>query len=207
MAKDPLESLQPLSSGARYGNTAIAFHWIVFVLVVIVGTLGLLHDDWPRRTQSFWINVHALLGLLLWVVLILRFGWRIRHAPPGLPANVGVLARRFASPVHFALYALLFVIPIIGVITFIYHGRIFDFGLYRLDLGIKKNRAIFGPTEDIHGYLAYGLFGLAGLHAAAALWHQFYLRDGVLQRMWPGSPRRMWSGRSAAMPVQERTGD
>jgi cytochrome b561 len=42
-----------------------------------------------------------------------------------------------------------------------------------------------GPTEDIHGYLAYGLFALAGLHALAALWHRFVLQDGVLARIWP----------------------
>jgi cytochrome b561 len=37
---------------------------------------------------------------------------------------------------------------------------------------------------DIHGYLAYGLFAVAGIHAQAALWHQFVLHDGVLRRMW-----------------------
>jgi cytochrome b561 len=74
-------------------------------------------------------------------------------------------------------------------VTFVYHGRVFDFGLFRIDPGIQSNRSIFHPTEAIHGYLAYGLFGLAGLHAAAALWHQFYSRDGIMSRMWPGARR------------------
>jgi cytochrome b561 len=186
MAQDPLESSQPLAAEPRYGSTAIVFHWAVAALVVVVGTLGLLHDDWPKTTQSYWINVHALLGLLLWGVVIARLAWRVRHAPPVLPDNVGSLARRLSSPVHFALYGLLLLIPVVGIITFIYHGRVFDFGLFRLDFGIKKNRAVFAPTEDFHGYLAYALFTLAALHATAALGHQFYLRDGVLLRMWPG---------------------
>jgi cytochrome b561 len=62
---------------------------------------------------------------------------------------------------------------------------VFDFGLFQLDFGIKKNRAIFHPTEDIHGYLAYALFALAGIHLLAALWHQFVRHDGLLRRMWP----------------------
>ena len=37
-----------------------------------------------------------------------------------------------------------------------------------------------------HGYLAYALFTVAGLHALAALWHQLMRRDGLLSRMWPG---------------------
>ncbi len=185
MAIDPLESSRPLPSVERYGNGAIAFHWTMFVLVVIVGVLGLLHDSWPKQTQAFWINVHALIGLLLWLMLIARFWWRATHTPPLLPPHIGPVARRFSSPVHLALYALMFITPIVGIVTFIYHGRIFDCGLFQLDFGVPKTRAVFEPTEDIHGYLAYALFGLAALHALAALWHQFALRDGVLRRMWP----------------------
>lgn len=190
MVTEPLESLRPLEAAGRYRPAAIAFHWTMFALVVVVGVLGLLHDSWPKQTQAFWINVHALLGLALWAALVARFGYRIRNAPPALPGHIGGFARRFSSPVHFALYALMFITPIVGVVTFLYHGRVFDFGLFQLDFGIKKNRAIFHPTEDIHGYLAYALFALAGLHALAALWHQFVLHDGVLRRMWPPGERR-----------------
>lgn len=184
-AADPLETYHPLPASGRYRNGAIVFHWAMFVLVVIVGVLGLLHDSWPRQTQGFWINIHALIGIFLWLLLLARFGYRLKFSPPALPAEVGALSRRFSSPVHFTLYALLFVIPIIGVVTFVYHGRVFHFGLFDLDLGVKKNRAIFEPTEDVHGYLAYALFAIAGLHALAALWHQWVLHDGVMARMWP----------------------
>jgi cytochrome b561 len=160
----------------------------MFVLVVIVGVLGLLHDSWPRQTQTFWINVHALIGIALWLVLLARFGYRLRHSPPPLPSDIGAFSRRLSSPVHFALYALMFAIPIVGFVSFIYHGRVLHFGLFDLNSGIQKNPAIFEPTEDIHGYLAYALFALAGLHALAALWHHLVLHDGVLARIW--RPRR-----------------
>jgi cytochrome b561 len=188
MPADPLETSRPLYQPGRYGTGAIVFHWLTFVLVIIVGVLGLLHDDWPRQTQSFWINLHAVLGTLLWLSVIMRLAWRLRHRPPPVPENYNRFARRFSSPVHMTLYVLLLAIPILGFVTFIYHGRVFDFGLFQINLGVQKDRAVFGPTEDIHGYLAYALFTLAALYAAAALWHQFYLRDGVLQRMWPSGP-------------------
>ncbi|HMA00158.1 MAG TPA: cytochrome b [Steroidobacteraceae bacterium] len=193
MPTDPLETLQPLSTAGRYGRGAMAFHWSMFILVVVVGILGLLHDDWPKRTQAFWINVHAMIGILLWLVLVARIGWRIRHVPPDLPSDIGALSRRLSSPVHRTLYFLLFITPLIGVVTFVYHGRVFDFGLFRIDPGVKSNRAIFHPTEDIHGYLAYAIFALAGLHALAALWHRFVLHDGVLARMWPSGSTKLSS--------------
>jgi len=170
---------------ARYGSTAMSFHWSMAVLVIVVGVLGLLHDSWPRGTQAYWINRHALLGLLVWGLLMARFAWRLGHPPPQLPAAAGTLAHRLSHPVHLLLYLLLFVIPILGIVTFIWHGRAFDFGLFRVDFGVAKNRAIFAPTEDIHGYLAYALFTLVGIHVLAALWHQWVRRDGVLLRMWP----------------------
>ena len=172
-------------SRVRYDGGAMAFHWIMVVLVVVVGVLGLLHDSWPKATAAWWINLHALLGLLVWVLLMTRFWWRRRHPPPGLPAAAGAIARGLSAPVHLLLYVLLFATPILGIVTFIWHGRAFDFGLFRVDPGIAKNRAIFHPTEDIHAYLAYALFTLVGVHVLAALWHHFVRRDGLLSRMWP----------------------
>jgi cytochrome b561 len=175
----------PSNAAERYGSGAIVFHWMMFLLLIVVGALGLLHDSWPKRTHVFWINVHAILGLLLWLTLIARFWWRVRHAPPALPVDVGAYSRRLSIPAHLGLYTLMFITPIVGVVTFIWHGRIFDFGLFQISFSVPANRRIFEPTEDIHGYLAYALFALAGIHILAALWHQFVLRDRVLDRMWP----------------------
>src|SRR5271167_4219757 len=104
----------PTTSDARYGSGAILLHWSMFLLVVVVGVLGLLHDSWPKQTQAFWINVHAMLGLFLWFLLFVRFSWRLAHSPPALPEEVGAFSRRLSTPVHVLLYALMFVIPILG---------------------------------------------------------------------------------------------
>ena len=168
-----------------YGRGAIAFHWVVALLVVWVGALGLLHDSWPKQTHLFWINIHALSGFALWLLVIARYGWRMAHPVPDLPDDVGPLYRRLSRAAHLTLYALLFVIPIIGIVTFIWHGRVLDLGFIRVNFGVASNRAVFEPTEDLHGYLAYALFALAGVHILAALWHHFVRRDGVLARMWP----------------------
>jgi cytochrome b561 len=176
---------------ARYDRGAITFHWTMAVLIAAVGTIGLLHDSFPKRSHDYWINVHALLGLTVWVLALARFGWRRRHPPPPLPEGSGQLSRRLSRPVHLLLYALIFVTPVVGFVTFVWHGRAFDFGLFSVGPGVAKNPAIFEPTEDLHGYLAYALFTLVGVHVLAALWHQFYRRDGLLLRMWPGGRERL----------------
>jgi cytochrome b561 len=149
MATDPLESSHPLQPTGHYRFGAIAFHWAMFVLVVIVGVLGLLHDSWPKQTQAFWINVHALIGIFLWLLLLARFGYRLRHSPPPLPSDIGAFSRRLSSPVHLTLYALMFVIPISGFVTSI--------------LGSKKTRRYLSlsPSANVlrRVYESWGLHG------------------------------------------------
>ncbi|GAC1456265.1 MAG: cytochrome b [Steroidobacteraceae bacterium] len=180
----------PPSATVRYDRGAILFHWTVAVLVAVVVTIGVVHDSLPEDDQPFWINLHALIGLSLLAVVLARLWWRATHKPPALPPGTGALSRRLSSPVHMLLYVLLVVIPLLGIVTFIWHGRGFDFGLFSVDFGVPKNRAVFEPTEDVQSWLAYTLFTVVGLHALAALWHQFYRRDGLLLRMWPARRNR-----------------
>jgi cytochrome b561 len=173
------------SALVRYDNGAIGFHWVMVILIVTVGVLGLLHDSWPKGTQAFWINIHAVTGLLVWLLIMARLRWRIAHRPPALPPETDELSRRLSYAVHLLMYLLILVIPVLGIVTFIWHGRVFDFGLFKVDAGVRRDRAVFHPTEEIHGYLAYALFTLIGIHVLGALWQHFFRRNRILARMWP----------------------
>ena len=85
--------------------------------------------------------------------------------------------------VHHLLYVLMLLIPVIGVVARVWHGLSFDYGVFQLNFGVSSNPALFHPAEKIHQLLAYALFALAGLHAAAAVYHHFVRRDGILLRM------------------------
>ncbi len=173
------------SVAERYDGVAISFHWAIVFLIAGLGTVGLLFDDFPKATQPFWINLHALFGLLFFALVILRLLWRIGHKPPELPAEAGEFSRRTSHPVHMLMYAIMLAIPPLGVVAFIWHGRAFNLGLFTVDFGVKSDRAIFHPAEDYHGLLVYTLFALIALHVAAALWHQFIRKDHLLLRMMP----------------------
>ncbi len=92
-----------------------------------------------------------------------------------------------ARIVHWLLYLLLFVMPVLGWMAASWRG--FPVILFGLELPklIATRAHGFRWTGDVHGLLAtYGMLTLVGLHAAAALYHYFIRRDGVLQRMLPG---------------------
>jgi cytochrome b561 len=84
---------------------------------------------------------------------------------------------------------------VVGIVAFVWHGRVFDFGLFSIDFGVKSNGPVYHQAEDIHLWLTYGLFGLVAGHAVAALWHHFICRDSVLLRMLPA---RLSSAQSSA---------
>ncbi|HEY4403691.1 MAG TPA: cytochrome b [Xanthobacteraceae bacterium] len=176
-------SMRPSSS---YSPVAITLHWIMAALILYAGIHGLLLDGWAKETKLFWINIHALVGLSVLALLLVRMWWRWNHAPPELPADVSEFSRRVSHPAHLLIYALMFVTPIVGIVAFVWHGRVLNFGLFTLDLGVKSNGPVYHQAEDIHLWLTYGLFALIAGHAVAALWHHFIDRDTVLTRMLPG---------------------
>ena len=170
----------------RYGSTAVAFHWAVAALIVFLGTLGLLFEAIPKESRAFWINVHGCVGLVYFALVIARLVWRTSITPPDLPPDIGEFDRRTSLATHYLLYVLMVLIPIFGIVAYVWHGRVFDYGIAQLNLGVASNPGVFHPAEEVHQILAYCLFGLAALHAAAALYHHFVRRDGVLLRMLPG---------------------
>jgi cytochrome b561 len=184
-SRNPTPVTMPATSIRRYSPVAISLHWIMAALILFSGVLGLLLDDWPKDTKLFWINIHAQVGLLVLVLLLARIWWRRTHTPPPLPAEVSEISRRASHPVHLLIYALMLMVPVVGIVAFVWHARILDFGLFSIDFGVKSNGPVYHQAEDIHLWLTYGLLALVAGHAVAALWHHFISRDTVLLRMLP----------------------
>jgi cytochrome b561 len=175
----------PAASIRRYTPVAVSLHWIMAALILFSAILGLLLDAWPKDTKLFWINIHAQVGLLVLALLIARIWWRRTHTPPELPPEVSDISRRVSHPAHLLIYALMLITPLVGIVAFVWHARVLDFGLFAIDFGVKSNGPVYHQAEDIHLWLTYGLLALVTGHAVAALWHHFISRDTVLLRMLP----------------------
>jgi cytochrome b561 len=173
------------SSNSRYTGVAQALHWIMAVLILFSAALGLLLDDWPRATKVFWINIHAQVGMMVLYLLFARIWWRKTRTPPELPPEVSEISRRLSHPTHMLIYVLMLAIPLVGIVAFVWHARVLDFGVFSINFGIKSDKSIYERAEDIHLWLTYGLLALVTGHAVAALWHHFISRDTVLLRMLP----------------------
>ncbi len=181
------------STNTRYDPVSRAFHWITAIVVTIAFILGpggfgrLMHQgvDPATRSDIVW---HETLGILVFVLTTFRLVWLAFRpsAPVFAMAGWMHLASRLA---HLALWALLLALPLTALLALGSEGHPLTLlGGLRLDtmpLIAPLPIARLVDWGDVHKLLGDAIMWLAGLHAAAALYHHFVLRDGVLSAMLP----------------------
>ena len=173
----------------RYTNPAIFLHWLVAALIIVVAGIGLYFGVAPRGERPNLLNLHATIGLAMVIAIVARLAWRIMQAPPPSPLVRSRLGELGTRAVHFLMYVLMIAIPLFGLIAFIWHARIFDFGVFQLTFDIASDREVFHPAQSIHKWLAYGFLIVITLHVLAAFWHRFVLGDQLFKRiLFPPPP-------------------
>jgi cytochrome b561 len=180
------ENIMALSP--RYNAVAMALHWSIAALIVAAFILGLAVDNFPKEIKGAVINLHALIGLAILVLSLLRLYWRATHPAPELPQSMSPHARLASHVAHGGLYLLMIAIPLIGIPTLLYRGRGLDFGLFQIASPFERTPDVFRPLTEVHELASFALIGLAAAHALAALYHHYIRRDDILMRMLP--PRR-----------------
>jgi cytochrome b561 len=172
-----------------YTGTAKTLHWLILLLLMAQFTFAWTMPHIGRGTPvTTLISLHFTFGIIILAVAVVRLGWRLVHGEPEPEAGLPPWQLYSARVLHWLLYLLLFVVPILGWINASYRGMpIVMFGIELPKLVATRSPG-WGWTGDVHGLLAdYALLALVGLHVVAALYHYFVRRDGVLQRMLPGA--------------------
>ncbi|MDE2362456.1 MAG: cytochrome b [Hyphomicrobiales bacterium] len=181
--KDPT---RPSPRIDRYDAVARVLHWAAAILIVIGFAMGLLIDAPPKAWYPAWLNTHALIGVSVLLIALVRLAWRVRRPPPGPLPGASALATSAVRIGHGALYAAMILVPLIGFAPLFTRGFGVDFGLFAIPSPLAKApRETVHLATEIHSYAAYALAALAVGHVAAALWHQFRLRDNAILRMMP----------------------
>jgi cytochrome b561 len=189
--------------GLRYDGNTVLLHWLSATLVVALWLSGQLIDSFGRGTPAMYMrSLHITMGVTLAVVLSVRVIWRLasgRSLPNADPALLHVIARI----THYGLYLVAGTTVLLGLLTAWMRGDTI-WGLFTVPAYDPANAKSLGHEMlGYHSLLANLILILAGLHAAAALFHHFKLRDGVLLRMLPW---RHISAVPAADPKSPSTG-
>lgn len=186
------QSTQPRPAEARYDRVTIALHWIVVVFVIGLYAAAIIWGELPRGTPARKLlqALHISFGLLFIVVLAVRVYWRLFRRPH-LP-GVGSSAQRLAAAVaQNALYLMLVAQAVIGVCWRIAQQEpLAFFWLFELPEPLIFSKATGKLLGVTHEYLGHAIIIVASLHALAAIYHHFVLKDGVMRRMLPSAAAR-----------------
>lgn len=176
----------------RWGVVSQLLHWLVVLLILTTGTIGLLMGDMrasPTKVEIY--ALHKSLGLTILALAVLRFAWRMYAGAPRPPSDTPRWQDRFAAFTHWLLYALLFAIPLSGWAFNSAAGYPLQwFKLFNVPRLVARDADLRQIAGNVHEWLFWSLVAVALLHAAAALYHHFILRDDTLARMLPAAGRR-----------------
>ena len=180
-----------LTRQPRYTGFAMAMHWLLAMAILGLFGVGLYMADLPfSPTRLKLYNWHKWAGIVFLALTVLRLVWRLTHRPPALPQSVTLAMPGWQMQAyhatHHLMYALFFVVPLLGWAYSSAAGfPIVLFGAIPLPDFVGPDKALAELIKPWHGWAAWTLIGLAGLHIAAALKHHWIDRDGLMLRMMP----------------------
>jgi len=159
-------------------------HWLmaVCILTMLFIGVGMVSTIMPKFLPL--VAIHKSLGIAILVLALIRLGVRLRYGAPPLPADLPEPMKLAAYLSHYALYALMIGMPLIGwamLSAAAYPVAVFG-GLY-LPAIVPQSDSLHTWLWDANFYLAFAFFGLVLMHVAAALFHALVRRDGVFQTM------------------------
>jgi cytochrome b561 len=181
------ESTQSPSAVQGYSSAAKLLHWLIVLLVLTQFVIAILMPSIGRNTvPGTLINLHFSFGVLILIVMAIRFLFRLLYPVPLDMPGSPLWERWTARATHLAFYFILLVGPFLGWASASAHKLPVDvFGLFLLpDIAPAKARWAL-TAGDIHTYMMWTLLALIALHVTAALYHHFLRHDGVLRRMLP----------------------
>jgi cytochrome b561 len=173
---------------ARYSAVTQTFHWISAILVLAAFAMGpggpedLVYIP-ERATER---AIHETLGMAVFAISVLRILWKLfDRAPTPVPlARWMHIASKSAQGM---LYLLLLAVPLTALFGAWLEGHpVVLLGGLTLVGPIAASHDLGSTIAEIHGWLGDVIIWIAGVHAAAAIYHHWFLKDGVLQSMLPG---------------------
>ena len=176
-----------MSDSMHYTSTAKTLHWLISLMIFCLLTLGFYMSDLPLSPDKLkFYSWHKWAGVTVFLLVIARMGWRITHTPPGMPEQMPKLQKVAATIFHFALYALMFLIPLSGWLMSSAKGfQTVWFGVFPIPDLLPKDKVVGDALKEVHEALNKLLIGVIVIHVIAALKHHFIDKDNVLKQMLP----------------------
>jgi cytochrome b561 len=168
----------------RFSLLQRLLHWLmaICILAMLFIGVGMVSTIAPKYLPL--ISIHKSLGIAILILALIRLVVRLAYGAPPLPADLPEPLKLAAVLSHYALYALMIVMPLLGWAML--SAAAYPVELYggiRLPAILPQSDSLHTLLWGAHYYLAFAFFAVVLLHIAAALFHALVRRDGVFEAM------------------------
>jgi len=170
---------------AQFNVRMRVLHWLMAAAVLTMLGIGVAMvaslADYHRL-----VSIHRPLGILILILVVIRFVNRLFSTLPPFPASMSPQERLAATASEVLLYGLLFVQPLVGWALLSAAGYpIVLWGSLHLPPILPHSVMLYAILRKTHTVLAYLLFMAFLAHFGAVLFHTLIVRDGLFNRMAP----------------------
>lgn len=175
------------NSETKYGAASIALHWAMLLLIAAVYACMEFREIFPkgsapREGMKTW---HTMLGLAVFALVWLRLALPLVGGTPDIKPRPPQWQVQFAGLMKIALYAFMIGTPLLGWMLLSAEAKPIPFFGLELPSLMSENKAFAKQLKEVHEAVSTVGYFLIGLHAAAALYHHYVVRDNTLRRMLP----------------------
>ena len=137
-----------------YSSWSKTLHWVTALMILFVIPAGIVMTNIGQGAlQNNLYNLHRSFGVLIFAIALARVVIRIAHGAPGPAAGLNSFERFASAFVHYAMYALLLGMPIVGwLMTSAYRVDVSVFGLFTLPHLVAKDEATFKLFQNLHSF-------------------------------------------------------
>ena len=158
-----------MSTVKSFPASAKWMHWISAVLIICMLFLGVSMIQSLAIWQNSAIKLHQSFGVLVLMLVCVRIVNRLFIQAPALPNELSGLQRFAAKATQALLYVLMITLPLSGWIMRNAAGiPVSFFGIVELPILIDESIKTYSLFRELHGVIAWSLFGVIVLHISAA---------------------------------------
>jgi cytochrome b561 len=172
----------------RFTSLQRLLHWLMAICIIamlFIG-VGMVSTVMPKYVPL--LATHKTLGIAILVLALLRIAVRLRSGTPPLPRDLPPPMKLAAVLSHYALYALMIAMPLLGwAMQSAGAYPIVLLGGVHLPAILPPDPGLYTLLKTAHITLAFAFFALILLHIAAGLFHALIRRDGVFESMAGGT--------------------
>ena len=157
-------------------------HWLSAILLLVQIPLGFYLVDLDFGEQRINIeNIHVIIGLSIFYIVILRLVNKILNPTPKLNPSIFKGQVFLAKMNHILLYLAILSITVSGILKKLFNGETLI--IFFKEIQIKDNFELADQFYNIHILSNYTILVLIVIHIMAVIVHRLFFKDNLLKKI------------------------